>query len=42
MDFGSKTYFGGTVNQAAVSLHDNIFRGGINYEFSPTPLVANY
>jgi outer membrane immunogenic protein len=42
MDLGSKTYFAGTVNQADVSFHDNIFRAGINYEFNPTPVVAKY
>ena len=42
MDFGTKTYFAGTVNQADVSFHDNIFRAGINYEFNPTPVVAKY
>ena len=42
MDFGTKTYFAGTVNQADVSFHDNIFRAGINYEFNPAPVVAKY
>jgi outer membrane immunogenic protein len=42
MDFGTKTYFAGTANQADVSFHDNIFRAGINYEFNPAPVVAKY
>jgi len=42
MDFGSKTYFAGTVNQADVSFHDHIFRAGINYAFNPAPVVAKY
>jgi outer membrane immunogenic protein len=42
MDFGTKTYFAGTVNQADVSFHDHIFRAGINYAFSPTAVVAKY
>ena len=42
MDFGSKTYFAGTVNQADVSFHDNIFRAGIDYEFNPAPVIAKY
>jgi outer membrane immunogenic protein len=42
MDFGSKTYFAGTANQADVNFHDHIFRAGINYEFSPAPVVAKY
>ena len=42
MDFGSKTYFAGTVNQADVSFHDHIFRAGINYEFNPSPVIAKY
>jgi outer membrane immunogenic protein len=42
MDFGSKTFFAGTLNQADVSFHDHIFRAGINYEFSPAAVVAKY
>jgi outer membrane immunogenic protein len=42
MDFGTKTYFAGTANQADVSLHDHIFRAGINYEFNAAPFVAKY
>jgi outer membrane immunogenic protein len=42
MDFGSKTFFAGTFNQADVSFHDHIFRAGINYEFSPAAVVAKY
>ncbi len=40
MDFGTKTYFGGTANQADVSFHDQVLRAGINYEFAPGPVVA--
>jgi outer membrane immunogenic protein len=42
LDFGSKTYFAGTANQADVSFHDDIFRVGINYAFNPAPVVAKY
>jgi outer membrane immunogenic protein len=42
MDFGTKTFFFGTANQADVSFHDHIFRAGINYEFSPAAVVAKY
>jgi outer membrane immunogenic protein len=42
MDFGSKTYFYGTANQADVSFHDQVFRAGINYEFGAGPVVARY
>jgi outer membrane immunogenic protein len=43
IDFGTKTYFAGTANQADVSFHDNIFRAGVNYEFSAAgPVVAKY
>ena len=42
MDFGSKTYFGGTANQADVSFHDQIVRAGINYQFTAGPVVAKY
>jgi outer membrane immunogenic protein len=42
MDFGTKTYFAGTVNQADVRFHVHIFRAGINYEFNPAPVVAKY
>jgi outer membrane immunogenic protein len=42
MDFGTKTYFAGTANQADVSFHDQILRAGFNYEFNPTPVVAKY
>jgi outer membrane immunogenic protein len=42
MDFGSKTFFSGTVNQADVSFHDHIFRAGFNYAFNPAPVVAKY
>jgi hypothetical protein len=30
------------VNQVDASFHDHIFRGGINYEFDPAPVVAKY
>jgi len=42
VDFGTKTYFGGTTNAMDVSFHDHIFRGGFNYAFNPTPVVAKY
>jgi len=42
MDFGSKTFFAGTLNQADVSFHDHIFRAGFNYAFNPAPVVARY
>jgi outer membrane immunogenic protein len=42
IDFGTKTYFAGTANQADVSFHDHIFRAGINYAFNPAPVVAKY
>jgi outer membrane immunogenic protein len=42
LDFGSKTYFAGTVNQADVSFHDHVFRAGINYAFNAAPIVAKY
>jgi outer membrane immunogenic protein len=42
MDFGTKTYFAGTANQADVSFHDHIFRAGFNYAFNPAPVVAKY
>jgi outer membrane immunogenic protein len=42
MDFGTKTFFAGTANQADVSFHDHIVRAGINYQFNPTPVVAKY
>ena len=42
MDFGTKTFFSGTGNQADVSFHDHIFRAGINYEFAPAAVVAKY
>jgi outer membrane immunogenic protein len=43
MDFGTKTYFAGTANQADVSFHDHVLRAGINYEFSAGgPIVARY
>jgi outer membrane immunogenic protein len=40
LDFGSKTYFAGTANQADLSFHDHILRAGINYEFAPAAGVA--
>jgi outer membrane immunogenic protein len=42
MDFGTKTFFSGTLNQADVSFHDHIFRAGFNYAFNPAPVVAKY
>ncbi len=42
MDFGSKTYFSGTLNQASVSFRDQILRAGINYQFTSGPVVAKY
>jgi outer membrane immunogenic protein len=42
LDFGSKTYFAGTANQADVSFHDHIFRASIDYAFNPAPVVAKY
>jgi outer membrane immunogenic protein len=42
IDFGTKTYFGGTANQTDVSFHDHIFRAGFNYAFNPTAIVAKY
>jgi outer membrane immunogenic protein len=40
LDFGSKTQFAGTANQADVSFHDHICRAGINCAFNTAPLVA--
>jgi outer membrane immunogenic protein len=42
LDFGTKTYFGGTANAVDVSFHDHILRAGINYAFDPGPVVAKY
>jgi outer membrane immunogenic protein len=42
IDFGTKTYFGGTANAVDVSFHDQIVRGGINYQFNAGPVVAKY
>jgi outer membrane immunogenic protein len=42
LDFGTKTYFGGTANAVDVSFHDHILRAGINYAFYPGPVVAKY
>jgi outer membrane immunogenic protein len=42
MDFGTRTFFSGTANQADVSFHDHVFRAGFNYAFNPAPLVAKY
>ncbi|MEH2480293.1 outer membrane immunogenic protein [Nitrobacteraceae bacterium AZCC 2146] len=41
LDFGSKTYFGGTADETRVSFHDHVFRAGFNYAFSPA-VVAKY
>jgi opacity protein-like surface antigen len=40
LDFGSKTFFAGTANQADVSFH--IFRAGFNYAFNAPPVAAKY
>jgi outer membrane immunogenic protein len=42
MDFGSTTYFGGTLNEARVSFRDHVARAGINYQFTSGPVVAKY
>jgi outer membrane immunogenic protein len=42
MDFGTKTFFSGTLNQADVSFHDHVFRAGFNYQWNPAPVVAKY
>jgi len=42
MDFGTKTFFAGTANQADVSFHDHVLRAGINYQFTAGPVVAKY
>jgi opacity protein-like surface antigen len=42
VDFGRKTYFGGTANAVDVSFHDHIIRGGFNYAFTAGPVVARY
>jgi outer membrane immunogenic protein len=42
VDYGSKTYFAGTANQADVSFKDHVFRAGINYEFIAGPVMAKY
>ena len=42
MDFGTKTYFGGTANQTTVRFHDHVARVGINYQFTSGPVVAKY
>jgi outer membrane immunogenic protein len=42
VDFGTKTFFAGTVNQSDVSFRDHIVRAGINYQFTPGPVVAKY
>ena len=42
LDFGSQTYFGGTLNETRVSFHDHIVRAGINYQFTSAPVVAKY
>ncbi len=42
VDFGSKTYFGGTPNQISFDFHDHIARAGINYQFTAGPVVAKY
>jgi outer membrane immunogenic protein len=42
LDFGTKTYFSGTANQADVAFRDHILRAGINYQFTAGPVVAKY
>lgn len=42
MDFGSRTFFSGTLNEARVSFHDQVARVGINYQFTSGPVVAKY
>ncbi|MBN8989084.1 MAG: porin family protein [Rhizobiales bacterium] len=42
MDFGSKTYFGGTANAVDVRFRDHVGRVGINYQFTAGPVVAKY
>jgi len=42
MDFGSKTFFDGTVNRADVSFRDHVARVGVNYQFTAGPVVAKY
>jgi outer membrane immunogenic protein len=42
LDFGTKTYFAGTANQADVGFRDHILRAGINYQFTAGPVVARY
>ncbi len=41
-DFGTKTYFAGTANQADASFHDQIVRAGFNYQFAAGPVLARY
>lgn len=40
LDFGSRTYFGGTPEQTGVAFRDHIARAGINYQFTSGPVVA--
>ena len=42
LDFGSRTYFGGTASQTDVTFRDHIVRAGINYQFTSGPVVAKY
>lgn len=42
LDFGTQTFFGGTGLDTSVRLRDHIVRVGINYAFSPGPVVARY
>ena len=42
IDFGSRTYFGGTPEQTGVTFRDHIVRAGINYQFTSGPVVAKY
>lgn len=42
LDFGTKTYFGGTANAADVRFYDHVLRAGFNYQFTAGPVVAKY
>jgi outer membrane immunogenic protein len=41
LDLGSNTFLSGTGSATRVSLHDNIIRAGVNYQFD-APVVAKY
>lgn len=42
IDLGSTNYFGSTANETGVSFHDQIFRAGFNYQFTPEAITARY